>query len=52
MATEMACAGAGMTQENAFFALMQGPVNTSFPTDGTLVLTGSDGKTAVLRRAI
>ncbi|HEY0596047.1 META domain-containing protein [Sphingopyxis sp.] len=52
MATEMACPGAGMTQENAFFALMRGPVGLSFPTDGTLVLTASDGKTAVLRRSI
>lgn len=52
MATEMACPGAGMTQENGFFALMRGPVGLSFPTDGTLVLTGSDGRTAVLRRAI
>lgn len=52
IATEMACPGAGMTQENDFFALMRGPVSLSFPTDGTLVLTGSDGRTAVLRRAI
>ncbi|WP_411339565.1 META domain-containing protein [Sphingopyxis sp. J-6] len=52
MATEMACPGAGMTQENAFFALMRGPVSTSFPTDGTLILAGADGKTAVLKRAI
>jgi len=52
MATEMACPGAGMTQENDFFALMRGPVSLSFPTDGTMILTGGDGKTAVLKRAI
>lgn len=50
MATEMACPG--MELEAAFFALMRGPVGLSFPTDGTLVLTGADGRTAVLRRAI
>ena len=52
MATKMACPGAGMTQESAFFALMRGPVSLTFPTDGTLILTGSGGQTAVLRRAI
>ncbi|NIJ37808.1 heat shock protein HslJ [Sphingopyxis panaciterrae] len=51
-ATEMACPGPGMTQENAFFALMRGAVGTSFPTDGTLILTGPGGQTAVLKRAI
>ena len=51
-ATRMACPGAGMTQENAFFALMRSPVSLSFPTDGTLILTGSDGQTAVLKRVI
>ncbi|MBB6426032.1 META domain-containing protein [Sphingopyxis sp. JAI128] len=51
-ATEMACPGAGMTQENTFFALMRGPVSLSFPADGTLLLTGADGQTAVLKRAI
>ena len=52
MATEMACPGAGMTQEKAFFALMRSPVSLSFPTDGTLILTGAEGRTAVLKRAI
>lgn len=52
MATRMACPGAGMTQESAFSALMRGPVSLTFPTDGTLILTGSDGQTAVLKRAI
>lgn len=52
MATKMACPGAGMTQESAFFALMRGPVSLTFPTDGTLILTGSDGQTAVLKRVI
>lgn len=51
-ATEMACPGAGMTQENAFFALMRGPVSLSFPTDAMLILTGADGQTAVLKRVI
>ena len=52
MATEMACPGAGMTQENAFFALMQGPVRLSFPSDGTLEISGESGKSAVLKRVI
>lgn len=52
MATKMACPGAGMTQESAFFGLMRGPVSLTFPTDGTLILTGSDGQTAVLKRVI
>lgn len=52
MATKMACPGAGMTQEGAFFALMRGPVRLSFPSDGTLEITGADGQTAVLKRVI
>ncbi|MBY4637770.1 META domain-containing protein [Sphingopyxis sp. XHP0097] len=52
MATKMACPGAGTEQENAFFALMRAPVRIEFPSDGTLVLTGPDGRTAVLRRSI
>lgn len=52
MATEMACPGAGMTQEQAFFKLMAAPVSLTFADDGTLILTGSEGRTAVLRRAI
>jgi len=52
MATEMACPGAGMTQEQAFFKLMAAPVSLTFADDGTLILTGSGGRTAVLRRVI
>ncbi|OHD09542.1 META domain-containing protein [Sphingopyxis sp. RIFCSPHIGHO2_12_FULL_65_19] len=52
VATKMACPGAGMAQESAFFVLMRGPVSLSFPTDGTLILTGSEGQTAVLKRVI
>ena len=52
MATKMACPGAGMTQESAFFALIRGPISLTFPTDGTLILTGSEGQTAVLKRVI
>lgn len=52
MATEMACPGPAMTQEAAFFKLMQGPVQLGFPTDGTMEITGADGQTAVLKRAI
>lgn len=52
MATKMACPGAGMVQESAFFVLMRGPVSLSFPADGTLILTGSEGQTAVLKRVI
>ncbi len=50
MATEMACPGPGMTQEVAFFQLMATPVRLTFADDGTLILTGSAGRTAVLRR--
>ena len=52
MATEMACPGAGMMQEAAFFKLMAAPVSLTFADDGTLVLTGSEGRTAVLKRVI
>jgi heat shock protein HslJ len=52
MSTEMACPGAGMTQEQAFFKLMATPVGLTFADDGTLTLTGSEGRTAVLKRAI
>lgn len=51
-ATRMACPGAGMAQEQAFFALMAPPVSVSFPSDGTMILTGEDGQTAVLKRVI
>jgi heat shock protein HslJ len=52
MATEMACPGAGMTQEQAFFKLIASPVSLTFADDGTLILTGAGSKTAVLRRSI
>ena len=52
MATKMACPGAGMAQEDAFFKLMAGPVSLRFPTDGTMEITGADGQMAVLKRAI
>ncbi len=51
-ATLMACPGAAMEQERAFFALVKAPVRIAFPADGTMVLTGADGMTAVLKRAI
>jgi len=50
MATEMACPG--MELEQAFFKLMATPVSLTFADDGTLILTGSEGRTAVLRRVI
>ncbi|RYD40653.1 MAG: META domain-containing protein [Sphingomonadales bacterium] len=50
MATEMACPG--MELEQAFFKLMASPVSLTFADEGTLTLTGSEGQTAVLRRAI
>jgi uncharacterized membrane protein len=52
VATLMACPGAAMEQERAFFALVKAPVRIAFPADGTMVLTGADGMTAVLKRAI
>jgi len=52
IATEMACPGAGMTQEAAFFKLMAAPVSLSFADDGTLILTGPGGQTAVLKQII
>jgi heat shock protein HslJ/uncharacterized membrane protein len=51
-ATLMACPGPAMEQERTFFDLMEGPVGIAFPSDGTLLLTGKDGKTAVLKRVI
>ncbi len=51
-ATLMACPGAGMAQERAFFDLMKTPVRLSFPSDGTMVMTGENGQTAVLKRVI
>lgn len=51
-ATLMACPGPGMEQERAFFDLMSAPAGIDFPSDGTMVLTGKNGKTAVLKRAI
>lgn len=50
MATEMACPG--MELEQVFFKLMATPVSLTFADDGTLSLTGEDGKTTVLKRAI
>ena len=50
MATEMACPG--MEVEQSFFKLMATPVRLTFADDGTLILTGSEGRTAVLRRVI
>lgn len=52
MATKMACPGAGMAQESAFFVLMRGPVSLTFAADGRLILTGAEGQTAVLKRSI
>ena len=52
MATEMACPGPGMTQEAAFFQLIATPVSLTFADDGTLILTGIKGRTAVLKRVI
>jgi len=52
MATEMACPGPGMKQEAAFFQLMAAPVRLTFADDGTLIFTGSAGRTAVLKRVI
>lgn len=49
-ATEMACPG--MELEQTFFKLMATTVNLVFADDGTLILTGSGDRTAVLRRAI
>lgn len=50
VATEMACPG--MEVEQSFFKLMATPVRLTFGDDGTLILTGSEGRTAVLRRVI
>jgi heat shock protein HslJ len=51
-ATLMACPGPGMEQERAFFDLMSAPAEIDFPSDGTMVLTGKNGKTAILKRVI
>lgn len=51
LATQMACPGAGMAQEQAFMALMAKPVSLRFTPDGRLILVGEGGKSAVLARA-
>lgn len=51
-ATLMACPGPAMEQERAFFDLMSVPAGIDFPSDGTLVLTGKNGKTAILKLVI
>lgn len=48
MATEMACPGAGMQQERAFFALMAKPVMVRLNTNGLLGLFAEDGTSAIL----
>ena len=52
MATLMACPGPEMEQERVFFELLKAPAGIGFPADGTMILTGKDGKTAVLKRVI
>jgi heat shock protein HslJ len=52
MATLMACPGPEMQQEAAVLDMLRAPVGVSFPSDGTMVLTGKGGKTAVLKRVI
>lgn len=52
MATLMACPDPEMAQEAAVIDLLKVPVGVSFPADGTMVLTGKGGKTAMLKRAI
>jgi heat shock protein HslJ len=52
ISTMMACSDPEMEQERAFFDLMDAPVGITFPADGTMVLTGKNGRTAVFKRAI
>lgn len=48
VATEMACPGAGMEQERAFFALMAKPVMVRLNANGLLGLFAEDGTAAIL----
>lgn len=48
IATEMACPGAGMEQERAFFALMAKPVMVRLNANGLLGLFAEDGTSAIL----
>lgn len=50
--TEMACLGAGMTQEQSLFAILGGALSLRFTDGDTLVLTGEGGKEIRLKRAI
>lgn len=47
-ATEMACPGADMEQERAFFALMTKPLALRFNANGLLGLFAEDGSSAIL----
>lgn len=52
MRTEMACPEPAMSHEDAVFKLLAAPVALTFADDGTLILTGAGGRTAVLKRNI
>ena len=52
VATLMACPDPAMAQEGVFLDMLKTPVGITFPSDGTMVLTGAGGKTAVLKRVI
>lgn len=52
MSTKMACPDPVGKQEYAFTAVLGALTSTTFPGDGSMVLTGKDGRTVVLMQSI
>jgi heat shock protein HslJ len=51
-ATKMACPGTAMDQETKLFAILKGSVGMRFRNGDTLILTGANGQTIVLKKKI
>jgi heat shock protein HslJ len=51
-ATKMACPGTAMEQETKLFAMLKGTIGMTFRNGDTLILTGTNGRTVVLKRKI
>ncbi len=51
-ATKMACPGTAMEQETKLFAILKGTIGMTFRNGDTLILTGANGRTVVLKRKI
>jgi heat shock protein HslJ len=51
-ATKMACPGTAMDQETKLFAILKGSVGMRFRNGDTLILTGANGQTIVLKKKV